>query len=67
MEEAKEMKCAHCREEIASGDSIEYKGKHYCCDACAFEASIKLGSICGSRSTVESSRSYTQKPPDKGR
>ena len=51
------MKCAHCREDIV-GEAIAYKGKSYCCQACAFEASVRLGSICGSQFTVEAGLRY---------
>ncbi|GEM_PF-121090 len=46
------MKCTLCREEITE-EPVTYKGKNYCCQACAFDASVRLGSMCGSQSTVE--------------
>jgi cytidylate kinase len=51
------MKCTQCREDVC-GEAIMYKGKPYCCDACAFEASLRLGSICGSQTTVEAGLRY---------
>ncbi|MDP6101495.1 MAG: hypothetical protein QGH66_08800 [Dehalococcoidia bacterium] len=45
-------KCTHCREDLEE-DFVEYRGKAYCCSTCAFETSLKLGSMCGSRSSVE--------------
>lgn len=45
------MKCALCRDDIV-GDAVNYKGKSYCCEACAFDASLRIGSMCGSQSTV---------------
>jgi len=61
------LKCAHCREDI-TGEAIAYKGKSYCCQACAFEASVRLGSMCGSRSTVEAGLRYerSHSAPDTG-
>jgi hypothetical protein len=46
------VRCAHCREEL-NEEYVEYKGRAYCCPTCAFEASLKPGSMCGSRSSVE--------------
>lgn len=51
------MKCALCHGEIA-GEAITYKGKPYCCEACAFDASLRLGSICGSQATVQTGLRY---------
>lgn len=51
------VKCALCRDEI-SGEPVIYKGKSYCCEACAFDASLRLGSMCGSQSTVEAGRQF---------
>ncbi|MBI2304794.1 MAG: hypothetical protein HYU86_08635 [Chloroflexi bacterium] len=50
-------KCAYCREEFAA-EPILYKGKAYCSEACAFQASLKTGSICGSESSMEASLRY---------
>ena len=50
-------RCAYCREEI-QGESTEWQGHSYCCEACAFEASLKSTSICGSRNSVEASLRY---------
>lgn len=58
-------KCAHCREEIGE-PPVEWKGKLYCCEACAFEASKKLGCFCGSQDSVETSLRYSKKPAQKG-
>ncbi len=52
--------CAYCREEI-SGEAVEYAGKLYCCEACAFEASQKINSMCGSRRSVETAMRYLRK------
>lgn len=46
------MKCALCREAI-EGEAVRFKGKDYCCEACAFDASLRIGSMCGSQSSVE--------------
>jgi hypothetical protein len=53
------MRCAHCREEVGE-EYVEYKGKVYCCPTCAFEASLKLGSMCGSRSSVEAGMRFVR-------
>ncbi|MEW6034222.1 MAG: (d)CMP kinase [Chloroflexota bacterium] len=53
------MRCTHCREEF-EGESVRYKGRDYCCQACAFEASLRTGSICGSRSSVEAGMRYAR-------
>ena len=39
---------------------VEYKGKAYCCATCAFEVSLKLGSMCGSRSSVEAGMRFVR-------
>jgi hypothetical protein len=53
-------KCAYCREQIVS-DPIEYAGKLYCCEACAFEASQRINSMCGSRRSLETAMHYARR------
>lgn len=62
--ETQPIKCAHCREEVGE-EYVEYQGKAYCCPTCAFEASLKLNSMCGSRSSVEAGLRFvrSQHPP----
>ncbi len=50
-------KCAFCREEI-TGAPIKRGKKIYCCDACAFEDSLKINSMCGSRGSLETAMRY---------
>ncbi len=59
------MICPQCREDIC-GEPVLWKGKAYCCDACAFEASKRRGSICGSGETTEVSQRFASKGPTKG-
>ncbi len=65
--ETERIRCAHCREEVGE-EYAEYRGRAYCCPTCAFEASLKSGSMCGSRSSVEAGlrfvRSQRSSPPD---
>lgn len=58
------QRCAHCREELGE-EYCEYRGKVYCSEACAFEASLKINSLCGSRSSLETSQRFERKrlPP----
>ncbi len=56
----KSFVCAYCREEFTS-DPVEYAGKLYCCEACAFEASQKINSACGSRRSVETAMRYSRR------
>ena len=51
------VRCALCREDI-EGEPVMWKGKFYCCQACAFEASKRLGSMCGSGETTEVSQRF---------
>ncbi|MBI4298067.1 MAG: hypothetical protein HY676_06020 [Chloroflexi bacterium] len=60
------LHCALCREDI-EGEPTIWQGKAYCSQTCAFEASKRLGSICGGRETTEisqrfSSKTRTEKP-----
>lgn len=57
------MKCSLCRDDIA-GDAVTYKGKSYCCEACAFDASLRIGSMCGSQSTVATGMRFGSNRPD---
>ena len=63
---ANSPKCAYCREQIVS-DPIEYAGKLYCCEACVFEASQGINSMCGSRRSVEMAMRYTRRAPKRSK
>ncbi|MBI2910427.1 MAG: hypothetical protein HYX92_22510 [Chloroflexi bacterium] len=54
-------KCAYCREEIVDGP-VERRGKLYCCETCAFEASQRTCCTCGAQRTVASSSRYQPTP-----
>lgn len=60
--ETQRIKCTHCREEVGE-EYVEYKGHPYCCPTCAFEASLKLNSMCGSRSSVEAALRFVRSQP----
>lgn len=57
------MKCALCRDDI-TGEAVTYKGKSYCCEACAFDASLRIGSMCGSQSTVATGMRFASSRPE---
>ncbi|MBI2866237.1 MAG: hypothetical protein HYX99_02605 [Chloroflexi bacterium] len=44
-------------------EAVQQQGKLYCCEACAFQGSLKKGSICGSPSSVEAGLAYTRRQP----
>ncbi len=53
--------CGFCKEPVDEKDAIKQNDKLYCCEACAFQASLKKGSICGSQSSVEAGLAYTRR------
>ncbi len=59
------LTCGYCHEDIQD-EPVMWKGKAYCCDACAFEASKRLGCICGSGETTEVSQRFAAKGSKKG-
>lgn len=53
--------CAFCKEPVDEKEAVTEGGKLYCCEACAFQGSLKKGSICGSQSSVEAGMAYTRR------
>lgn len=53
--------CAYCHEELPE-EPVKRGNQLYCCEACAFEASLKKRSICGHTYSLEATLRYSEKP-----